>query len=59
MNRSVTSIVIVVLLLGLVFALDVYATYRIFTLSHPGANDFYSRWKAAQVYWAEGIESFD
>ena len=58
MNRSVTSIVIVVLLLGLLFALDVYATYRVFTLSHPGANDFYSRWKAAQVYWAEGIDPY-
>jgi hypothetical protein len=58
MNRSVTSIVIVVLLLGLLFALDVYATYRVFTLSHPGANDFYSRWKAAQVYWVEGIDPY-
>ena len=58
MNRSVTSIVIVVLLLGLLFALDVYATHRVFTLSHPGANDFYSRWKAAQVYWVEGIDPY-
>ena len=58
MNRSVTSIVMAVLLLGLLFALDVYTTYRVFTLPHPGANDFYSRWKGAQVYWAEGIDPY-
>jgi hypothetical protein len=58
MTRSVTSVVIVILLLGLLFALDVYATYRVFTLSHPGANDFYSRWKGAQVYWTEGIDPY-
>jgi hypothetical protein len=58
MTRSITSIVIVTLLLGLLFVLDVYTTYRVFTLPHPGANDFYSRWKGAQVYWAEGIDPY-
>lgn len=58
MNRSAASVVIVILLLVLLFALDVYATYSIFTSRYPGANDFYSRWKGAQLYWVEGINPY-
>jgi hypothetical protein len=58
MTRSVASILAVIVLLGLLFALDVYATYQAFTSRFPGANDFYSRWKGAQVYWVEGIDPY-
>jgi hypothetical protein len=58
MIRSRVSIVIVVLLVGLLFALDVYATYVVFTSKYPGANDFYPRWKGAQVYWQEGVDPY-
>jgi hypothetical protein len=58
MRRSATSIAAVILLTVLLFALDVYATYSVFTSKYPGANDFYSRWKGAQVYWLEGIDPY-
>ncbi len=47
-----------ILLICLFSVLDVYATYSAFTSKYPGANDFYSRWKGAQVYWLEGIDPY-
>lgn len=58
MTRPFTSVAIVIVLLALLFALDVYATYSVFTSLYPGANDFYSRWKGAQVYWVEGLDPY-
>ena len=42
-------VIAIVLLLALLFAADVYVTHRVFTSRYPGANDFYSRWRAALV----------
>ncbi len=58
MRRSLTSIAAITLLIAFLFAFDVYGTYSAFTSKYPGANDFYSRWKGAQVYWAEGIDPY-
>lgn len=58
MTRSRVSTVILVLLVGLIFALDVYATYTLFTSKFPGANDIYPRWRGAQLYWLEGINPY-
>ena len=57
-TRSVISVAALVMLIGLLFAVDVYTTYTVFTSSYPGANDFYSRWKGAQVYWAQGVDPY-
>jgi hypothetical protein len=29
-----------------------------FTSRYPGANDFYSRWRGAQVFWQDGISPY-
>jgi hypothetical protein len=52
------EVLIVLLLLGLLFGLDVFATGAIFTSRHPGANDFYSRWKGAELLWREGTDPY-
>jgi len=46
------------LLIGLLFLLSVYATHLVFTSKFQGANDFYSRWKGAQVYWQDGLDPY-
>ncbi|HSJ53238.1 MAG TPA: hypothetical protein VLC52_05775, partial [Anaerolineae bacterium] len=48
----------VLVVLALLLAVDVYATYTAFTSRFPGANDFYSRWKGAEVYWREGLNPY-
>ena len=48
----------VVLLFALLFAGDVYVTHQTFTSRFPGANDFYSRWRGAQVYWLDGVDPY-
>ena len=40
------------------FALDVYAMHSVFTSRYPGANDFFSRWKGAEVFWREGLDPY-
>jgi len=44
--------------IGLLFILSVYATHQVFTSKYLGANDFYSRWKGAQVYWQDGLNPY-
>lgn len=44
--------------LALLFCLSVYATQRLFTSVAPGGNDFYPRWKGAQLFWREGIDPY-
>jgi hypothetical protein len=48
----------VAFLFVLLFALDVYAVHSVFTSRYPGANDFFSRWKGAQVFWKEGLDPY-
>jgi len=45
-------------LLALLVAANVYATYSAFTSRFPGANDLYSRWKGAEVFWREGLNPY-
>ncbi len=44
--------------LSLLFVLSVVATHQLFTSQAPGANDFYPRWKGAQLFWKEGIDPY-
>lgn len=46
------------LLGGLLFALNSYGMYAVFVHDRPGANDFYPRWRATQLYWQEGIDPY-
>jgi len=45
-------------LIGVLFLLSVYATHLVFTSKYLGANDFFSRWKGAQVYWQDGLDPY-
>ncbi|GAB4441958.1 MAG: hypothetical protein Kow00120_10670 [Anaerolineae bacterium] len=45
-------------LLIVLLAVNVYATYAIFTSQFPGANDFYSRWSGARSFWLEGLDPY-
>jgi hypothetical protein len=49
---------IIIVALALLFLLSVYATHQLFTSVAPGANDFYPRWKGAQLFWLEGIDPY-
>jgi hypothetical protein len=42
----------------LLFGLLVVAVQSLFTQEFVGANDFYPRWKGAQLYWLEGIDPY-
>lgn len=42
----------------LLFGVSVIATHQLFTSKAPGANDFYPRWKGAQLYWKDGIDPY-
>jgi hypothetical protein len=44
--------------LALLFVVSVYATFHLYSSQVPGANDFYPRWKGAQLYWQEGIDPY-
>ncbi|MFQ5612222.1 MAG: glycosyltransferase family 87 protein [Anaerolineae bacterium] len=46
------------LALLLLLALYVVALQVFFTTRFPGANDFYSRWRGAQVFWQEGLNPY-
>lgn len=46
------------LLLSIVFVVLVVAVHELFTAQVPGANDFYSRWKGAQLFWLEGMDPY-
>ena len=58
LRRNLPLLLVSLLLLAVLFALDVFATYTIFTSKYPGANDFYSRWGGAQVFWRQGINPY-
>jgi len=40
------------------FALMVVVTQALFTSRFPGANDFYPRWRGAQIFFLEGIDPY-
>jgi len=44
--------------LGVLFMVMVVATYYTFVVHAPGANDFYPRWKGAQLFWLEGVDPY-
>jgi len=52
------DLILVTLFFVLLFALNVYAVHSVFTSRYPGANDFFSRWKGAQVFWNEGLDPY-
>jgi hypothetical protein len=58
LRRHLLLLGIGLLLAALLFALDVFATYRIFTSQYPGANDFYSRWGGARAFWVNGLNPY-
>ncbi|MCP4360099.1 MAG: DUF2029 domain-containing protein [Chloroflexi bacterium] len=55
MNRKNILLALLILIL---FAVSVVGMYAAFTSKVPGANDFYSRWKGAQLFWVEGIDPY-
>jgi hypothetical protein len=55
MKRSFWRVLFIALLLIGVSAFNVYITHKVFTSQFPGANDFYPRWRGAQLYWLKGI----
>ena len=57
-SRAGREVTLVVLLLAMLFALDVYAVHSVFASRYPGANDFYSRWKGAELFWKEGLDPY-
>ena len=48
------------LLVGLliIFVVMVVAVRQFFTLEAAGANDFYPRWRGAQLFWQEGMDPY-
>lgn len=40
------------------FVLMVVGTYFAFTSRVPGANDFYPRWRGAQLFWLDGVDPY-
>lgn len=46
------------LVLSMVFVILVVAVHQLFTTKVPGANDFYSRWKGAQLFFLEGMDPY-
>ena len=41
-----------------VFAIMVWGFHEFFTSKVPGANDFYPRWRGAQLFWQDGIDPY-
>lgn len=40
------------------FGVSVVGVYLTFTTKVPGANDFYPRWRGAQLFWQEGVDPY-
>ena len=58
MQRSTQKTLLISLLLILLFIISVVGMYTFFTSKVPGANDFYPRWKGAQLYWQMGTDPY-
>lgn len=46
------------LLIALLFGLDVLAMHTVFTSQRSGSNDFYPRWRGAQLFYREGVDPY-
>ena len=57
-GRSKTQMAAVIVLLTVVYALGIYATYTIFASRHPGANDFFPRWVGGCALLREGLNPY-
>lgn len=42
----------------LLFGILVFAVHELFTKEATGANDFYPRWRGAQLFWQEGLDPY-
>ncbi len=56
--KLLSKTIISSLVLSVVFIVLVVAVHQLFTTKVPGANDFYSRWKGAQLFWLEGMDPY-
>lgn len=54
MNKK--NLLLLLFVAGL-YLLTVFAMYN-FAQTVPGANDFYPRWRGAQLFWREGIDPY-
>lgn len=46
------------LFLLFIFMISVWGFHEFFTSKVPGANDFYPRWRGAQLFWQEGVDPY-
>lgn len=58
MNLITRKNVLIFLFILLLFAVSVVGMYVFFTSKVPGANDFFPRWKGAQLFWQDGIDPY-
>jgi hypothetical protein len=49
---------LLLILAAILFAVSVVFLHEAFTSQVPGANDFYPRWKGAQLFWQEGMDPY-
>ena len=57
MTRRRSRWVLIALVL-LLLALDTYATHALLTSRYTGCNDFYPRWRGAQLYWRTSLNPY-
>ncbi len=48
----------VFLFLLCIFIVSVWGFHEFFTSKVPGANDFYPRWRGAQLFWQDGVDPY-
>ena len=53
-QRKSQQMLIVLILIGLVVAANIYGTYTFLTERVPGHNDFLPRWEGSRTFWLEG-----
>ena len=58
MGQNQKQIIFGSVALLLLFVGMVVGTYFAYTVRFPGANDFYPRWRGAQLFWQEGIDPY-
>ena len=52
-QKSIIAVATTLLFIGMVVVMQIT-----FVSKAPGANDFYPRWKGAQLFWLEGIDPY-
>lgn len=58
MSRSTRQTILFALALTVLFTVMVVGTYYGFVTQAPGANDFYPRWRGAQLFWRDGVDPY-